>query len=202
METSLKPNWVVSNQVEVIQRPELAQVTVLVPGVALCPLVGSHNGASDLFTGLLTLAPNVSYPLYARAHCEALLLLEGEAAVDVEDRRYRLGLLDAITIPSRLPRRVVNLSKKRPASVHVAMATANPEQTWVNGRFTPEEQPPGATGRDGAEQLSRNNPKGRFELAPRAQFQDLFGISSGAVGICGGYGVFEPGAVAMPPPRI
>ena len=36
------------------------------------------------------------------------------------------------------------------------MASANPEQTWVNGRFAPEEQPPHATGREGAERLCRH----------------------------------------------
>ena len=120
--------------------------------------------------------------------------MEGEAAVDVEDRRYRLGLLDAIAVPARLPRRVVNLSANRPAVFHVAMASAAADQTWVNGRFTPVEQPPRAIGHAGAEHLCRNDPTARFELAPRSLFQDLFSAELGAQGICGGYGVFEPGA--------
>ena len=36
-----------------------AKVTVVVPGVELTSLVGEHNGARDLFTGLLTLAPQI-----------------------------------------------------------------------------------------------------------------------------------------------
>jgi len=179
---------------EMIQRPGGAKIMVLVPGVDLLPLVGAHNGARNLFTGLLTLAPKASNPLYTRLFAEALVLMEGEAVVDVEDRRYRLGLLDAIAVPARLPRRVVNLSTTRPALIHVAMASAAPDQSWVNGRFTPVEQPPGATGHTGAERLCRNDPAARFELAPRSLFQDLFSAELGAQGICGGYGVFEPGA--------
>jgi mannose-6-phosphate isomerase-like protein (cupin superfamily) len=194
MTTPLQPTWAVADHREVIQRPETAKVTVLVPGVKLCPLVSGHDGARNLFTGLLTLAPGASYPLYARPFTEAWVLLEGEAAVDVEDRRYRLGLLDAITVAARLPRRAVNLSISRLACIHVAMASSRPDQTWVNGRFTPDEQPLGATGREGAERLCRNDPEARFELAPRAYFQNLFGGAQGAQGICGGYGVFEPGA--------
>ena len=34
----------------------------------------------------------------------------------------------------------------------------------------------------------------RIELATSARFQDLFGADTGARGICGGYGLFEPGA--------
>jgi mannose-6-phosphate isomerase-like protein (cupin superfamily) len=194
MESPSKPTWNVADHREVITRPEAIKPTVLVPGVTLCPLVGAHNAAQGLFTGLITVAPGASYPLYAREFTEALVLLEGEAAVDVADRRYRLGLLDAINIPARLPRRAMNLSAKRPAVVHASMAAAYPEQTWVNGRFTPQEQPPGATGFEGAERLCHNEPAARFELAPRTGFQEFFGAALGAHGICGGYGMFEPGA--------
>ena len=68
-----------------------ARPAVLVPGIELCSLVGSHNGARNLFTGLLTLAPDASYPFYSRPFTEVSLLLDGQIAVDVADRRYRLG---------------------------------------------------------------------------------------------------------------
>jgi mannose-6-phosphate isomerase-like protein (cupin superfamily) len=173
---------------------EAAKVTILVPGVELRPFVGDHNGAQNLFTGLLTLAPKASYPLYTRPFTEVSVLLIGEAAVDVEDRRYRLKPVDAMTVPAGLPRRLVNLSTVRSALIHVSLAATAPVQTWVNGRFNPVEVPASATGRPGAERVCRNNPAVRFELAPRAHFQDLFSADLGAHGICGGYGLFEPGA--------
>ena len=108
------PTWA-SDRREAMQTQEAAKVTVLVPGVELRPLVGDHNGARNLFTGLLTLAPKASYPLYTRPFTEVSVLLAGEAAVDVEDRRYRLGPFDAMTVPAGLPRRLVNLSPIRPA---------------------------------------------------------------------------------------
>jgi quercetin dioxygenase-like cupin family protein len=179
---------------EAIERPELARAAVLVPGVELRVLAGAQSGARHLFTGLLTLGPGVSYPLYTRTFSETLILLEGTAAVDVEERRYRMGFWDGIILRERLPRKLVNLSTSQNAVFHVSLASATPEQTWVNGRFTPLEQPPGATGRAGAERVVRNDPALRVELAPRALFQDLFNAELGAQGICGGYGVFEPGA--------
>jgi quercetin dioxygenase-like cupin family protein len=142
----------------------------------------------------LILEPKASYPLYTRPFTEALVLIEGEASAEVEDRRYRLKPLDAITILPRIPRRVLSLSTNRPVVLHVALAGAAPEQTWVNGRFTAADQPAGATGREGAERLCRNDPAVRFELAPSARFQDLYNADLGAQGICGGYGIFEPGA--------
>jgi quercetin dioxygenase-like cupin family protein len=194
MTTPTQSTWAVSDRREVIERPETAKTALLVPGVELCPLAGAHNGARNLFTGLLTLDPSASYRLYTRPVSEALILLEGDAVVDVEDRRYRLGPLDGINVVAGIPRRVVNLSNGRAALFHVALASATPDQTWVNGRFTPAEQPAAAPGCAGAERLCRNDPATRFELAPRALFQDIYNIDLGAQGICGGYGVFEPGA--------
>ena len=192
--TNIPPQARSSDRCEAMQTQEAAKVTVLVPGVELRPLVGDHNGARNLFTGLLRLAPKASYPFYTRPFTEVSVLLAGEAAVDVENRRYRLRPFDAMTVPAGLPRRLVSLSLIHPALVHVSLAATSPVQTWVNGRFTPVEQPSATTGRPGAERVCRNNPAVRLELAPRALFQDLFSAELGANGICGGYGVFEPGA--------
>ena len=174
MTTPTQRTWAADDRREVIQRPGDSKITVVVPGVELCPLVGAHSGARDLFTALLTLSPRASYPLYTRPFTEVLILVEGDASVEVEDRRYRLKPLDAMTVSPRVPRRVVNLSSDQPAVLHVALARATPEQTWVNGRFTAVDQPAGATGRAGAERLCRNDPAARFELAP-------FGAVSGSL---------------------
>jgi quercetin dioxygenase-like cupin family protein len=175
---------------EVIQYLASAKVVRIVPGVELCSLVGEHNGARNLFTGLLTLAPQATYPLYARPFTETLIVIEGDAAVEVEDRRYWLKRLDAISISARLPRRVVNQSTDISALIHVSLASSTPDQIWVNGRFSAVDQPSSATGRREAESVSRNDRVTPFELTARALFSALLG----APGICGGHGVFEPGA--------
>jgi quercetin dioxygenase-like cupin family protein len=187
------PAWA-SDRQEAVERPIDFKPTVLVPGVELCPLVGAHNGARNLFTGILTVAPKAVYPIYTRPFAEALVLMAGEIAVDVENRRYRPGLVDAIVIPAGLSRRVVNLSTNRPAVIHVAISSPAALQTWVNSRFTPVDQPASSTGHVGAEHLCRNRPADRINLAPGARFQDLYDAARGATGICGGYGVFDPGA--------
>jgi mannose-6-phosphate isomerase-like protein (cupin superfamily) len=193
MTTPIRPAWA-SDRREVIERPVDAKVTVLVPGVEFCPLVGAYNGARNLFTGLLTLAPKATYPVYARPFAEALVLITGDVAMDVENRRYRPELVDAMIVPAGLSRRVVNLSASRAAVIHVALPSPTVEQTWVNARLTPVEQPAGSTGHPGAERLCRNRPADRFELAPKARFQDFYNAELGTKGICGGHGVFEPGA--------
>ena len=177
MAMPVRPAWA-SDRREVIERPKDAKVTLLVPGVELCPLVGSHNGGRGLFTGLLTLAPKAIYPVHTRPFAEVLVPIEGNVAVDVENRRYRPGLVDAIILPARVSRQVVNLSASQPAVIHTAMSSSTPAQTWVNSRFTPVDQPAGATGHPGVERLCRNRAADRFELAPLRSFKTFTTRSS------------------------
>ena len=90
--------WIVDERREAIERPEDASLINLVPGAVLRPLAGGYSGAINLFTGLLTLDPKASYPIYARPFTEVLILLDGDVSVEVEDRRYRLKQYDALTV--------------------------------------------------------------------------------------------------------
>jgi quercetin dioxygenase-like cupin family protein len=179
---------------EAIVRPDASRPVALMPGVELRPMADAHRGARGLFAGLLTLEPGAAIPYYARSTSEAMVVLEGAAAVEVEGRRYDLGPLDAIAVAPRRPRRLANTSDDRPAVLHVAMASGEPEQSWVNGRFDPAEQPIASTGREGSERIVRWPVAPVAELAPRALFRDLYNVELGTRGLCGGYGLFEPGA--------
>jgi len=183
-----------AGRLEVIHNPGQAVPATIVPGVTLRSLVDARAGAEGLFAGLLTVEPGARFPFYARPVTEALTLLVGDAAVDVEDRRYRLAILDNATLPPQVPRRIVNLSTAEPAVLHVALAACEPVQTWVNARFTSEPQSSGSRGRDHGERICRSDAMARYELAPRAQFQNLFSAELGSSGLCGGYGLFDPGA--------
>jgi quercetin dioxygenase-like cupin family protein len=194
MTTMLTSTSGADDRVEAIVGPEASRPVALVPGVQLRPMADVHRGARGLFTGVLTLAPGASMPYYARSTSEAMVVLEGAAAVDVEDHRYGLGPLDAIAVAARQPRRLSNASPDRPAVLHIALASVEPEQSWVNRRFTPAEQPAASTGREGSDRVVRRSAAPVTELAPRALFQDLYNAELGTRGICGGYGLFEPGA--------
>src|SRR5207249_5031279 len=50
------------------------------------------------------------------------------------------------------------------------------------------------TDQDCPEHLTRFERAAVYELAPRVFFRDLFARRFGSRGICGGYGIFEPGA--------
>ena len=92
-----RQTWASDGRCEHIQRPVDSKTTAVVPGVELA-LVSRDCGSRDLFTGLLTLAPKTSYPLYTRPFTEVLMLVAGDASIEVEDRRYHVGPLDAMTV--------------------------------------------------------------------------------------------------------
>ena len=164
------------------------------PGVELCPLAGAHNGARNLFTGLLTLEPRASYPLYTRPFSEALILMEGDAVGRRRGSALPTGAAGRHQRGGAVPRRVVNLSTSRPAVFHVALASATPDQTWVNGRFTPAEQPAGCAWPRGGRAALPQRPRHPVRAGPCALSFRISTTSTWSQGICGGYGVFQPGA--------
>ena len=133
--------------------------------------------------------------IYTRPFAEALVLMAGEAAVDVENRRYRPGLAgcDSHSCGTLAPggQPIGN----HPAVFHVAISSPTADtdmgQHPIHAGSISLPVSRGTRGRNGSATTARPD---RFELAPRALFQDLYNIDLGTKGICGGYGVFEPGA--------
>jgi quercetin dioxygenase-like cupin family protein len=189
-----RSSWTSPDRREVMSRADSSAPALFCHGVEVRELVGASRGARGVFTGLLTLEPGRLTSSYTRPDNEVLILLDGEAAVDVEARRHRLATLDHAAIPASLPRRIVNLSAKRPATFHVSVASSSPTHTTADEPSSVVDQPVDWTGPAGAERIGRNAPEARHELAPGAMFQDFFNASMGMTGICGGYGLFEPGS--------
>lgn len=180
---------------EAIQRAAEAERISLGAGVTLRPLVGLHNHAHQLFTGLLRLEPRAGLPSYVRPCDETLTLLSGEATIEVAGRDYTLWGLDCLTIPAGVPRRVVNHSDRQPAELLMALP-ANDATQGIPTMAAPLEEPGFETAerpRTG-ERVRRHALAEWTELAPGASFQDFFNAQLGSRGVCGGYGLFEPGA--------
>jgi mannose-6-phosphate isomerase-like protein (cupin superfamily) len=87
---------------------------------------------------------------------------------------------------------VANPSGDTPAVLFSSFASDAPGREPVPGTF-PVSDRDAATPAD-PENLTRFDQAPVYELAPRAFFRDLFARRFGARGVCGGYGLFEPGA--------
>ena len=164
------------------------------PGVRLEGQVGTHNGARDLTTGLVTFDPSAALSYHTHTFTESITLLAGRLAVDVEGRRYELAPLDNVVLPRGRAHRIVNLAADAPATVHVALASDVPSRTFVADTFAPRQMPPGSQGVEGAERVNRFRLAARSVAGPGTSFIDFFNETlMPGIEMSGGYGLFQPG---------
>lgn len=188
------PEYMKPDRPEIMNRVDEAPQIEIDRGVLFRALVGSHNQARNLTTGIVTFAVDAALPYHTHPFSESITLLEGQATVEVEGRAYRLRPLDNVTIPRDTAHAVRNTSPDRPAIFHIAMASATPTRTAVSAAFSRSAMADDAAGIAGKERVNRHERTPRYELAPRARFQDFFNRDLGCPDMSGGYGLFEPGA--------
>ena len=163
-------------------------------GVQLRIFVSSACGATAFSTSLAIFEPGGSLALHRHPVSEALTVVEGEALLQVEGRTYRLSPLDCAHVPAGTAHAVRNESPDQELMVHTAFASAQPTREAVNQELLIDERGFGDPSPNDPENIIRFAKGPVYELAPQAFFTDLFARRFGAVGICGGYGRFQPGA--------
>jgi quercetin dioxygenase-like cupin family protein len=166
----------------------------LAPGVSLQMFASADCGAKGLCTAMATFAPGAALPYHLHQFSEAVTVVEGNASIKVEGRAYLLDRLDCIHIPKGVPHLAVNVSATNPLKLLSAFANAQPAR-----EVTDIDYPVVNRGHDNPspgdpEHIQRFSQAEKYELAEGTQFYDLFAGRFGAVGICGGYGLFAPGA--------
>lgn len=107
----------------------------LARGVIFECLVGSHNQARRLTTGIVTFAPGATLPYHSHTFSESITLLGGSAVVEVEGRSYSLKKLDNVVVPTGRVHAARNASTTEPAVFHIALASDTPTRTLVEKFF-------------------------------------------------------------------
>jgi quercetin dioxygenase-like cupin family protein len=170
------------------------EVIEIAPGVRFECLVGRHNGARHLTTGIVTFGPGAVLPSHTHPFSESVTLLEGALSAEVEGRRYRLARLDNIVIPPGRAHLVTNPSPSAPATVHVAMASGTPTRSLVAESFAMSIMPDDSCGLERAERVTRFATANRGSAGPNTVFIDGFNSDlMPGIEMSGGYGLFQPG---------
>ena len=179
---------------EVMNLPGAGPIIPIESGVRFECLVGSHNQARNLTTGLVTFDANAVLPYHTHPFSESITLLTGKAVVEVEGRCYELERLDNVVIPRGIAHLARNSSAKEPAVFHIAMATDQPTRDLVDTVFTRCSMPANATGHPGAELVNRFHSAPRYAAGPNTEFIDFFNNDLvPGIEMSGGYGLFHPG---------
>ncbi len=165
-------------------------------GVVVEGLVGAHNRAKNLTTGIVRFAPGAQLAYHKHTFTESVTLLEGSAIMEVEGRRYVLAPLDNVVIPPGLAHHVKSTTPGREAVFHIAMPTDNPSRELVDKFFSrkPVAEDSTGAGKPGTERVNRFKTARRFEAGAGASFIDFFnGDLMPGVEMSGGYGQFTRG---------
>jgi quercetin dioxygenase-like cupin family protein len=160
--------------------------------IILREFVSRACGASGFSTGTATFEPGAVLPCHRHNFSEAIIILRGAACAIVEGRSYRLEAFDCLHVPAQVAHEVRNLSEDSPLVALWAFASEEPSRHLVEpisaiidrGLSNPNPSDPEAIVRFADAEV--------YELSEGAKFRDLFARRFGAVGICGGYGRFEP----------
>jgi 2-keto-3-deoxy-L-rhamnonate aldolase RhmA/quercetin dioxygenase-like cupin family protein len=165
-------------------------------GVVFECLVGAHNNAKNLTTGIVRFAPGAQLAYHKHTFTESVTLLEGSVTIEIEGRRYTFSPLDNAVIPPGVAHFVKNASPSREAVLHIAMSTSTPSRELIE-KFFPRKMMPDDSqgpGKNGSERINRFASARRFEAGAGATFIDFFNEDlMPGIEMSGGYGIFKPG---------
>lgn len=163
-------------------------------GVSLYLFASEACGATAFSTGGGCFKPGAYLPYHIHPVSEAVTVVEGSARLLVEGRAYQLTRLDCAHIPAGIAHLVQNDSSSQKLVTHSAFGSPNPPREWIERAFPLEERGSESPHAADPETIVRFHESPVYELSHSAFFTDLFARRFGAVGICGGYGRFHPGA--------
>ena len=87
-------------------------------GASTTPLVGPSCGAQAFINGITAFAPSTEIPFHSHNCEESVMLLEGDAMLDIEGQEsVRLQALDTTWLPPNLSHRFRNLSATEPMKI-------------------------------------------------------------------------------------
>jgi 2-keto-3-deoxy-L-rhamnonate aldolase RhmA/quercetin dioxygenase-like cupin family protein len=179
---------------EVMNGPGGGPQVELAPGVNFDCMVGMHNQARNLTTGLVTFAPGAVLPYHQHTFGESITLLQGRALVDVEGRMYEIGELDNVTIPRGLAHRVTNLSRFAPALFHIAMASHEPSRELVDRTFPRRTMSETTHTQPGGERMTYQKKADHYSPGSAAVFVDFCNADLvPGFEMSGGWGLFQQG---------
>lgn len=128
-------------------QPDTRQAAVLRPselkshdrggGASTIPLVGPGVGATAFINGITSFAPGTAIPFHSHNCEESVMLLEGDAMLDVEGQpSVRLQALDITWLPPNLSHRFRNLSDTQPMKILWIYARADATRTLTDTGVT------------------------------------------------------------------
>jgi quercetin dioxygenase-like cupin family protein len=101
-------------------------------GAFTTPLVSRRVGATSFITGITEFGPGKAVDFHSHNCEESVVLLEGEAILDIDGQEHRLHPFDASWIPPNVVHRFRNGSKDAPMKLLWIYASPDATRTLEN----------------------------------------------------------------------
>jgi quercetin dioxygenase-like cupin family protein len=98
-------------------------------GAKTTPLVMPSCGATGFINGITEFAPGAKVPFHSHNCEESVMLLEGNAILDIEGEEHVLKPLDTTWIPANASHRFRNLSETEPMKILWIYASTQANRT-------------------------------------------------------------------------
>ncbi|RJF95476.1 cupin domain-containing protein [Noviherbaspirillum saxi] len=105
-------------------------------GARTTPLVSREIGTSSFITGYTSFDPGVEIPFHSHNCEESVVLMEGEAILDIDGLEYPLKAHDVTYIPPNVSHRFRNLSKTNPMKILWIYARTDATRTLTSTGIT------------------------------------------------------------------
>jgi quercetin dioxygenase-like cupin family protein len=100
-------------------------------GARTIPLVTSGTGSQSLLNGITEFGPGASIPLHTHNCEESVMVLEGQAVVEIDGVRHLMGPNDTTWVPAGLPHRFINASNEAKMRIFWTYASVDATRTLV-----------------------------------------------------------------------
>jgi len=117
------------NKKAVVLRPSEIQSHDRGGGASTIPMVTPSVGSTSFINGITTFAPGAEIPFHSHNCEESVMLLEGEAMLDINGESIPIQPLDTTWVPANISHRFRNLSATRPMKIFWTYARADATRT-------------------------------------------------------------------------
>jgi quercetin dioxygenase-like cupin family protein len=105
-------------------------------GARTTPLVTVGSGATAFINGITEFAAGVAIPFHSHNCEESVMLLEGDAILDINGEEHRLQPMDTTWIPPNISHRFRNMSATQPMKILWIYASVDATRTLTETGVT------------------------------------------------------------------
>jgi putative monooxygenase len=100
-------------------------------GARTIPLVTRSIGSTSLLNGITEFGPNAAIALHTHNCEESVMVLEGEAIVEIDGVQHRMSATDTTWVPAEVPHRFINASATDRMRIFWTYASVDATRTIV-----------------------------------------------------------------------